>query len=127
MKLFANDAALRVDNVMRIQRKNQRSIAVFIALLLTGAGTNFLAAEAEGVAVAIVYDTSGSMREAVPDQGGKSSPKYVIANRALISIANQLEAFATNNTAGARKGENGNTIFNNNNRLHRHTSGHLSH
>src|SRR5436190_11840046 len=114
MKLFANDAALRVDNVMRIKRKNKRSIAVFTALLLAGAGNVLFAAETEGVAVAIVYDTSGSMREAVPDQGGKSSPKYAIANRALISIANQLEAFATNKTGGAHKVEAGVFIFDNN-------------
>jgi len=115
MKLFANDAALRAANLMRMQRSNVRVIAAFLALVIAGTAGSLLAADTEGVAVAIVYDTSGSMREMVPDAGGKSSPKYVIANRALISIANQLEAFATNSTGGAaRKVEAGVFIFDHN-------------
>jgi Mg-chelatase subunit ChlD len=50
----------------------------------------------EGVALAIVYDTSGSMRDPVRDQAGKRAPKYVIANRALEAIAKQVQGFATN-------------------------------
>jgi hypothetical protein len=57
-------------------------------------------AEEDGVALAIVYDTSGSMREAVRDSAGKLSPKYEIANRALITIAKQIQTFATNTTSG---------------------------
>jgi hypothetical protein len=49
----------------------------------------------------------------VPDQNGKSSPKYVISNRALIAIANQLEAFATN-AASPHKVEAGVFIFDHN-------------
>ena len=60
-----------------------------------------IAAEEEGVAIAIVYDTSGSMREPVRDTQGKLSPKYVIANRALITIAKQIQTFATNSATGA--------------------------
>lgn len=59
------------------------------------------AAEDEGVALAIVYDTSGSMQEQVRDRNGQSSPKYVIANRALLAVAKQIQAFATNSAAGA--------------------------
>jgi len=59
-----------------------------------------LRADDEGVALAIIYDTSGSMRESVRDSSGNSSPKYVIANRALIAIAHQIEKFATNNASG---------------------------
>jgi hypothetical protein len=54
-----------------------------------------MAAEEDGVALGIIYDTSGSMRELVPDSAGKASQKYVIANRALIEIASQVRAFAT--------------------------------
>src|SRR5436305_6672111 len=116
MKLFANDAALRAAKLMRIQPRNTSLLPVLLALTLA-AGNAFSSAPApEGVAIAIVYDTSGSMREPVPDRGGKTSPKYVIANRALISIANQLEAFATNNSGGAaRKVEAGVFIFEANN------------
>src|SRR5512135_3865302 len=65
-----------------------------------GAVRPALAAE-DGVALAIVYDTSGSMNESVPDTSGRKSPKYVIANRALATVAQQLEAFATNTASGA--------------------------
>jgi uncharacterized protein YegL len=59
------------------------------------------AAEGEGVAVAIVYDTSGSMKDEVRDRAGHQTPKYVIANRALENIATRIQAFATNTTTGA--------------------------
>jgi Mg-chelatase subunit ChlD len=59
------------------------------------------AAETDGVAVAIVYDTSGSMKEHVRDGAGKMTPKYVIANRALENIADRIQMFATNKTAGS--------------------------
>jgi len=59
------------------------------------------AAESDGVAVAIVYDTSGSMKEQVRDGAGNLTPKYVIANRALENIAARIQAFATNTTTGA--------------------------
>ncbi len=50
----------------------------------------------EGVALAIVYDTSGSMADSVKDGAGGTSPKYRIANRALESITKQIEAYITN-------------------------------
>lgn len=55
------------------------------------------AAEDEGVALAIIYDTSGSMRDPVPDTAGKATPKYLIANRALVSVAQHIQAFASAN------------------------------
>ncbi len=61
------------------------------------------AAADEGVAVAFVYDTSGSMKEPVRDGTGKMVPKYVVANRALQNIAARIRAFATNGTAGAAR------------------------
>src|SRR5688500_14583426 len=51
---------------------------------------------AEGVAIAIVLDTSGSMKESVRDGKGGRSPKYVIGNRALKSVVAKIEQFATN-------------------------------
>jgi hypothetical protein len=54
---------------------------------------------AEGVAIAIVYDTSGSMRESVRDGKGARSPKYVIGNRALEAVVAKIERFATNQPA----------------------------
>jgi hypothetical protein len=79
-----------------------RLITVPIALaVLSAATTPVSAADQDGVAVAIVYDTSGSMKEMVADASGKSSPKYVIANRALVAIANRIQTFATNTSAGS--------------------------
>jgi hypothetical protein len=68
----------------------------------------------DGVALAIIYDTSGSMREPVQDENGKAAAKYIVANRALISIAHQIQTFATNSTGGApRKLQVGLFIFSN--------------
>jgi transposase-like protein len=63
-------------------------------LFLTGSLTAIQAAEApKGIALGIVYDTSGSMKESVRDADGKTAPKYVIANRALGAIVERLQAF----------------------------------
>jgi len=51
---------------------------------------------AEGLALAIVYDTSGSMREAVPTADGKKAAKYLIGNRALENIIQRIDHFSTN-------------------------------
>src|SRR5260370_31182031 len=102
MKVSDNDASLRAGNNNSL--KTMSFIASVIALAAIFAGPlRILAAEEDGVALAIIYDTSGSMRELVPDSAGKSSPKYVIANRALISIAKQVESFAAKNATAPRK------------------------
>src|SRR6266498_6022117 len=68
--------------------------------VVTANSTPALAAPEEGVALAIVYDTSGSMKEPVRDRNGKLSPKYVIANRALEAISKRIQTFATNAATG---------------------------
>jgi len=83
--------------------KTLSSLAVLIGLGLGSSGSMQLCAADEGVALAIIYDTSGSMRDPVPNQNGGSSPKYVVANRALKSVADQIETFATNNPAGTSR------------------------
>jgi von Willebrand factor type A domain len=81
--------------------KTRRVLPVFAMLMLAVFGSRpLIAAEDDGVALAIVYDTSGSMRETVRSASGRPAPKYQIANRALIAVANQIEAFATNQAAG---------------------------
>jgi hypothetical protein len=50
-------------------------------------------ASAADVALAIVYDTSGSMRQAITATSGRAEPKYVIGNRALDTVATRLETF----------------------------------
>lgn len=76
-------------------------LAVLTVLLLAGVQPATLRGAEEGVALAIVYDTSGSMKEPVPDAAGGSSPKYVIANRALLEVTRQLQVFSTNTVAGS--------------------------
>src|SRR5207248_2986803 len=48
----------------------------------------------EGVALAIVYDTSGSMRQSVRDANGQLTPKNVIASRALDAVLDRLQVVA---------------------------------
>ena len=63
-----------------------------VVLLLGVLLTTPLAAE-ESVAIAIVYDTSGSMAEKVRGADGQSVAKYTIASRALDRIVARLEKF----------------------------------
>ncbi len=86
--------------------------ALALLAIFGPAAPRLTAAEETGVALAIIYDTSGSMRDPVPDTAGRPTPKYVIANRALTAVARQIEAFATNRTAGQlRKIDTGMFIF----------------
>lgn len=85
-------------------------ITVPIALAALCAAPVF-AADGEGVAVAVVYDTSGSMSEPVKDEAGKASPKYMVANRALVAIANRIQAFAQGAAGGPRKVHSGLFVF----------------
>ncbi len=86
--------------------------AILTVLFLTGLIPVTLRGAEEGVALAIIYDTSGSMKEPVADASGASAPKYLIANRALLDVTRQLQAFATNTATGvARKIEVGLFIF----------------
>src|SRR4051794_18371695 len=112
MKTSVNDAALRA--VKRTQMKNVPLVAVLFALAMAALTSQPVRAE-EGVALAIIYDTSGSMKDPVRDQNGKPAAKYLIANRALISIAKQVQAFTTNNSGGtSRKIEAGVFVFDKN-------------
>jgi hypothetical protein len=57
----------------------------------------------EGVALAIVYDTSGSMADKVPDGSGKSASKYVIANKALTAISQRIGDFVRKAPGGTQR------------------------
>jgi uncharacterized protein YegL len=88
------------------------SLAVLTALVALEQGTTCRAADEDGVALAIIYDTSGSMQKTVRDSTGKSSPKYIVANRALTAVAKQIQAFAAGNAGGApRKVQAGLFVF----------------
>ncbi len=76
-------------------------LAVLAVVFLAGLLPATLRGAEEGVALAIIYDTSGSMKEPVADASGGTSPKYVIANHALLAVTRQLQAFSTNSASGA--------------------------
>ena len=82
------------------------------ALVALEQGTTCRAADEDGVALAIIYDTSGSMHDSVRDSNGRPAPKYIIANRALAAVAKQLQAYAASGAGGApRKVEAGLYVF----------------
>src|SRR4051794_22453217 len=87
-----------------------------LPLLLLSAASWSAAADEEGIALGIIYDTSGSMKQSVRDGTGKFSPKYEIARRALEDVMKQLQTFATNAATGLpRTIEAGLFVFNGNN------------
>jgi hypothetical protein len=65
----------------------------------------------EGIALAIVYDTSGSMRDPVADTAGKMTPKHLIAKRALRAIIDRLAAHQSGPNAAAQNLEAGLVVF----------------
>jgi hypothetical protein len=89
--------AVTIDGRMKIA---PLSLAFFSLLLAAFPNLTGRCATQEGVALAIVYDTSGSMKDPVRDQSGRFAPKYVIANRALDAIASRIQMFATNTVSG---------------------------
>src|SRR6266540_2779040 len=98
----------------RVRREpHMATIRLITSLVFAAVGVatpaRLCASPEEGLALAIVYDTSGSMREQVRDRNGKLSPKYVIANRALEAIAARLQTFSTN--GGPRKIHAGLFVF----------------
>src|SRR5207249_7589218 len=82
---------------VRERSTGRRALLQLLVLLIiapVGCGDERPAAPAEeGIALAIVYDTSGSMADPVPDGAGGRAPKFVIANRALDQIVDRLQAY----------------------------------
>jgi len=77
------------------QTQKAGQTAIFVGWLAVAAFFHAQAAGApEGVALMIVYDTSGSMQQSVRDRGGNLTPKHVIANRSLNAVLDRLEAAA---------------------------------
>jgi hypothetical protein len=67
-----------------------------------GAGSTRAGAAAEdGVALAVVYDTSGSMNDPVRDGAGRQTSKHLIGQRALQSVVQRLQGFAAGGATGS--------------------------
>src|SRR3984957_4381081 len=91
-----------VEGRLRPEMRMIRSVLVISLAVILGPGLfRVTAADEDGVALGILYDTSGSMKEPVPDSHGSTSPKYVIANRAVLAIVKQIQAFTASGTADA--------------------------
>jgi len=80
-----------------------RLFGALVAFALAGFAGGTSVPGREGIALAIVFDTSGSMKDSVPDKDGNQSPKYVIAKRALESVADHLDAFVKSGDGGKRE------------------------
>ena len=108
-----SQARLGVSVCWQPKMKLTPALAALAVLAAAGPGAARLkAADDQGVALAIIYDTSGSMRDPVPDAAGRATSKYLIANRALVAITKQIQSFATNTAAGPpRKIETGLFVF----------------
>lgn len=68
---------------------------------------------AQGVAVGVVFDTSGSMRDSVKDASGKPAPKHVIGVRALKQIVARLAVAESGGGPAPRKIEAALVVFEN--------------
>jgi hypothetical protein len=92
--------------------RNIPSIVLVAVGILLGPGLlPVSAADDDGVALGILYDTSGSMRDAVPNSRHSTSPKYVIANHALLDVVKQIQTYTTNGVSTPRKVDVGLFIF----------------
>ena len=73
-----------------------------LAGLVVGTASTRAGATAEdGVALAVVYDTSGSMNDPVRDGAGQPTPKHIIAQRAMQSVVKRLQGFTAGGAAGS--------------------------
>lgn len=77
------------------------AVWALVGLVAGAAPAQAGAAAEDGVALAVVYDTSGSMNDPVRDATGHSSSKHVIARRALQSVVERLQGFAAGTPDGA--------------------------
>ena len=68
-------------------------------------------ASVDGIALAIVYDTSGSMTDMVKNASGEPEAKYRIAGRALGAILERLAAFQAASAGAPRRLDVGLWIF----------------
>ena len=88
----------KLKNTLEVADRSRRLWSLlglgFLAVLAAVSAGPTAAASQEGVAVEIVYDTSGSMAQKVPDANGVLTPKNIIAARALNAVIDRLQAVA---------------------------------
>lgn len=64
-----------------------------------------------GLDLVIIYDTSGSMEDPVSDSAGGTTPKHVVASRALRRVLTMMEAYALEAQAERRAFNAGALVF----------------
>lgn len=81
------------------------ALGTVLAALFPGGPVSFraLGVEEEGVALVIVCDTSGSMSNPVKDRTGQSTPKHLIAKRALEAVVKRLQTFVSSSSATTQR------------------------
>jgi von Willebrand factor type A domain len=82
-------------NILLRNLRPRRAGVVQLALLAAGLMAARAAEPSPGVALAIVYDTSGSMQQPVRDANGQMTPKNIIAAHALNAVLDRLQAVAS--------------------------------
>jgi hypothetical protein len=76
--------------------------AVLLTAVLTSSGQTAAppstgsGGDIPALALVILYDGSGSMHDNVPDANGVATPKYLLANRAVMTIAQKVGDYCTN-------------------------------
>lgn len=74
-------------------RRNLRQGARFLIVFAVFAAVSVQAAPPADVALAVVYDTSGSMKSPIRAQDGHLAAKHIIAKRAFGLVIDRLERF----------------------------------
>jgi len=72
-----------------------------ILLVLIATAITSMADTSKGIAIAIVYDTSGSMGDKVQTATNQSKEKFRVANEALTNIVEKVDAYAQNHPVQA--------------------------
>lgn len=85
--------------------------ALSLGLAVLSCSDSYPPQTSEGLDLAIVFDTSGSMEDSVPDASGGSSPKYVIGARALMNVVARVEEYARPSSSLPRQVRVGLVVF----------------
>lgn len=84
----------KVNTLTRQCRWSAAGITLVLTVIVCGWSKVGAASAAEGVALVIAYDRSGSMLQKVRDAEGQLTSKDIIASRTLTSVLGQLQALA---------------------------------
>src|SRR5206468_11465262 len=78
-------------------RRMLACLAVALPMALAAAPSN--PPPPDGIALAVVFDTSGSMHDSIATGTGGHDPKYRVAQRAFTSVIDRLDRFTKSPSA----------------------------